>query len=255
MDIFVWSLKQKKKTSSYTTQCWAGKWNVTETPQPGCVHKIQMTPRNLLTIQFATDGSGPEQGLRLWDGERLVPLQDHTNHYDTGYDLNGAAVFIEIGGSQVLSGQRNSCSSNWGLEVRQLRDLSAATCLLDKQPALHVSYRGSESQPWAVLSFFDERKAGPELFSDDSGFHQPSKSNWALYEDEIVLTRIDGSAMYRLAHARSRSAEGYWDQPHAAISRDGKYIVFTSNMAHPNGCPAAMQVPNECTDVYLIKVF
>jgi hypothetical protein len=75
-----------------------------------------------------------------------------------------------------------------------------------------------------------------------------------LYEDEIVLTRVDGTAVYRLAHARSRSSEGYWAEPRAALSRDGKYVIFTSTMAYPNGCPSNMHVPGECLDVYLIKV-
>src|SRR2546429_189479 len=73
-------------------------------------------------------------------------------------------------------------------------------------------------------------------------------------EDEIILARVDGKAIYRLAHARSRSAESYWATPRAALSRDGRYVIFSSNMAHPNGCPAKMHVPEECTDVFLIKV-
>ena len=57
-----------------------------------------------------------------------------------------------------------------------------------------------------------------------------------------------------MAQARSRSAEGYWATPRAAISRDGKYIVFDSNMAYPNGCSGKVHVKNECMDVYLIRV-
>src|SRR5260370_1437819 len=110
------------------------------------------------------------------------------------------------------------------------------------------------SQPWAAISFFDDRKPGPELFNNNRGFRVPSSNNWLLYEDEIILARIDGSGIYRLAHARSRSAQGYWAQPRAAISRKGKSVVFTSNMAHPNGCPAKMQVPNESLDGHLIQI-
>ena len=73
-----------------------------------------------------------------------------------------------------------------------------------------------------------------------------------MYEDEILLARVDGLAIQRLAHARSRSAESYWAQPHAAISRDGKYVIFDSNMAYAQkGCPSGI---TDCSDVYLIKV-
>jgi hypothetical protein len=254
MDVFVWSLSERSKVEVYRTSCKVNQWGVTQTPQPGCLHKILLTPDNLLAIDFTNDGSGLEQGVRLWDGRKLIHLQDQTNHMDTGFDLNGVPVFIARGRSSTLAGETNPCASGWGLDVRRIRNIQSATCLLDHQPSWHVSYRGSASQPWAALSFFDDRESGPEFFSDESRFQPPSAANWQLYEDEIVMARIDGGAVYRLAQARSRSAENYSAQPHAAISRDGKYIVFNSNMAYPNGCPAKMHVPGECSDAYLIEV-
>jgi len=55
-------------------------------------------------------------------------------------------------------------------------------------------------------------------------------SRWRHFYEEIILVKIDGSAVFRLAHHRSRSAEYYWAQSRAAISRDGGYVVFDSNM-------------------------
>ena len=253
MDVFVWSLSKQEKTSTYTTACKIN-GEITEAPQPGCVHKLLLAANHQLSIQFAGDGPGKEEGVRLWNGTALVHLQDATNHYDTGYDLAGNPVFIAANNSQTLKPLKNACPSGWGLDVRQQNDMNSAVCLLDKQPAWHVSYRGSKVQAWAALSFFDERKPGPELFSNNERFQTPSAGNWLLYEDEIILARVDGGAVYRLAQARSRSAEGYWATPRAAISRDGKYIVFDSNMAYPNGCSGKVHVKNECMDVYLIRV-
>lgn len=253
MDVFVWSISQQTKTSKYTTTCTVS-GSVTSTPQPGCLHKIQLTANNLLTIQFGNDGSGAEQGVRLWNGSTLVHLQNATNHYDTGYDLSGNPVFIAVNNSTTLLGLANPCPSGWGMDVRELNNFASSICLLDNQPYWHISYRGGSSQPWSAISFFDYRTPGPEFFTSDSNYRAPTSSNWQLYEDEIVLAKVDASAVYRLAHARSRSMESYWAQPHAAISRDGKYVVFTSNMANPNGCPANMHVANECSDVYLIQV-
>ena len=253
MDVFVWSLSQQAKTSKYTTACTIS-GSVTSTPQPGCLHKIQLTPNNLLSIQFNNDGSGTEQGVRLWNGSTLIHLENATNHYDTGLDLNGNPVFIAVSNSTTLSGLTNPCSSAWGMDVRQISNFQSSICLLDNQPYWHVSYRGSSSQPWTAISFFDYRTPGPEFFNSDSNYRPPTSSNWQLYEDEIVVAKVDASAVYRLAHARSRSMESYWAEPRAAISRDGKYVVFTSDMANPNGCPANMHVANECSDVYLIKV-
>ena len=253
MDILVWSMSNQTKTSVYRTTCTV-KGSINGNVQPGCIHKIQFAADNMLTIQFLGDGSGAEQGVRFWNGGTLVHMQDKTNHYDTGYDLNGESVFIASNNSSTLSGLTNPCASGWGLDVRQLSNLQSAVCLLDQQPYWHVSYRGSSSQPWVALSFFDDRKSGPELFASHSKYEKPAAGNWKSYEGEIVLARVDRSAIYRLAHARSRSAENYWAQPRAAISRGGKYVVFTSNMAFPNGCPTDMHVAGECSDVYLIKI-
>jgi hypothetical protein len=253
MDVFVWSLTRQTKTSAYTTKCKI-EGNITETSQPGCVHKLLLSADNLLSIGFVQNGTDIEQGVRLWNGSTLIHLQDSmTSHYDHGYDMNGNPIVAGRDNPASFEGFSNPCQSGWGLDIRQQNNSSSA-CLLDNQPSWHISYRGSASQPWAVISFFDDRKPGPELFNDNKQFESPSSKNWQLYEDEIVLVRIDGSAVYRLAHARSRSAESYWAQPHAVISRDGRYMIFTSNMAYPNGCPANMHVANECSDVYLIKV-
>ena len=253
MDAFVWSIHGQTKSTVYATTCTIN-GDINGAAQPGCIHKLQLTAENLLTIQFLGDGSGAEQGVRLWNGSTLVHLQDKTDHYDTGYDLNGKSAFIASNSSFTLAGLSNPCASGAGIDVRQLSDLRSATCLLDHQPYWHVSYRGGPSQPWIALSFFDDRKSGPELFSSNSKYEKPSPDNWKLYEDEIMLAQVDGSAVYRLAHAHSRSSENYWGQSHAAISRDGKYVVFTSNMAFHAGCPADMHVPGECSDVYLIKI-
>jgi hypothetical protein len=251
MDVFVWSLSQQVKTSVYTTTC---------TVNVNCLHKIQLTADNLLAIGFKYDGPDPENGNRLWTGSTLIHLQNNTNHFDTGYDLAGNSVFIAMNNWLTVSNLVNPCPSTWGMDVRPLSSMIAGDatvpadiCLLDRLQNWHVSYRGGVTQPWVLLSFFDSRPQGPEFYSSDPNYQvPPTQSTWYLYEDEIVMAKVDASAVYRLAHARSRSSEGYFAEPRAALSRDGKYIVFTSNMAYPNGCPANMHVPGQCLDVYLI---
>lgn len=248
LDIFTYNMQSNAKKRPYTTMCS----QIVAYIQGPCVHGITQTADDNVIIDFSHDGSCQECGNRLWEGRTLSKVQDGTNHLDTGYDLRGHSIFIELGGRLTLPGEKNPCPSGWGLDVRELIDLTSATCLVDRQPSSHISYRGNPSQPWVALSFFDERKKGPELFNHDPGFAPPSYGNWGLYEDEIMLARIDGGARYRLADARSRSAEYYWAQPHAAITRDGKYVIFDSNMAYAqSGCPTGME---DCSDVYLIKV-
>ena len=248
LNIYTYNMQTNTKKTPYVTNCVQ---NAALT-QGSCVHGITQTADNNVIIDFANDGTCLECGNRLWNGDTLVHLQDATNHMDTGLDLNGKPIFIGMGNPSTLAAMKNPCPGGWGLDVRQQNDFSSAYCLLDKQPAWHVSYRGRASQPWAAISFFDDRKPGPELFNKNPEFEPPSSSNWKMYEDEILLARVDGLAIQRLAHARSRSAESYWAQPHAAISRDGKYVIFDSNMAYAQkGCPSGI---TDCSDVYLIKV-
>src|SRR5437764_5171336 len=255
-NVFVYNLANNTKGPVYTTSCTGSVNN----PNNGCLHKLIQTPDNNVIIQFASDGSGPEQGNRLWAGTYPLPhLQDQTNHLDAGYDLNGNAIFIESGNSNYTSGFSNPCPSGWGLDVRQVHNTSASTCLLDNPPSWHVGYRGNSQQPWVGLSFFDVRGSSPEWFGNSPNYVAPSASTWLLYEDEIMVARIDANnnsnQVYRLARAYSRSGQDFNATPKAAISRDGRYLAFDSNMAYAHsGCPANFQTGTNCVDVYVIKV-
>jgi hypothetical protein len=69
---------------------------------------------------------------------------------------------------------------------------------------------------------------------------QPTTSNWDSRQEEILAWKVDGSQLLRLVHHRSREGGhggGYWSQPRPVISRDGKYIAFTSNFDIGNGDP------------------
>jgi hypothetical protein len=255
--VFDYNFVSNLKGPVYTTQSCTGSVNDTNN---NCLHKLIQTPDNNVAIDFANDGTGAEQGVRLWDGSNALPhLQDSTDHMDTGLDMNGSPVYIEVGNGTYTAGETNPCPSGWGLDVRQIYDTGSAVCLLDNQPSWHVGYRGNPSQPWVGLSFFDQRTSGPEFFDNSSSYSAPSSSNWQLYEDEIIVVRIDANNnpqyVYRLARAYSRSAVDFDAQPHAAISRDGKYIAFNSDMAYAHsGCPSNFQTGTNCSDVYVIEI-
>lgn len=260
-NIFDYNFVTNTKGPVYTTQCTG----VVNDTNNSCLHKMIQTPDNNVLVEFAPDGTGTEQGERLWAGALPMPhIQDYTNHMDSGYDKNGNAVFIDTGNASGLSTDVNPCPSGWGTEVRMIYNMSSAVCLvdIDKYGSLsneHVGYRGNASQPWVGLSFFDDRSPSPEWFDTSSNYAAPTLSNWQYLEDEIDLVRIDANNnpqyLYRLAYAYSRSDADFYAQPHAAISRDGKYVAFNSNMAFAHtGCPANFQTPTDCTDVYIVNV-
>ncbi len=138
------------------------------------------------------------------------------------------------------------------------------SCLVDKNYlGIHVSYRGNASQPWVIISGQGQGH-GPEWFDNDAKFSAPyigpitDGSAWKSYQDEIIAVRIDAannlSKVIRLGHSYSRGNESYSAEPQASISRDGKYVIFNSNMAYAHtGCPANDDPPN-CSDVYVMKI-
>jgi hypothetical protein len=256
-NVFVYNFAANSKGPVYTTSC-RGSVN---SPNNGCLHKLIQTPDNNVAIDFASDGTGPEQGVRLWAGGTPLPhLQDFTNHIDSGYDMNGNAVLIESGNTTTVSGFTNPCPSGWGLDVRQIYNTASSVCLIDHQPSWHVGYRGNKNQPWVALSFDDQQtRPDPEWFDNNGSYTPPTSSNWALYKDEVMVVRIDAnnnsSQVYRLARGYSRTDEDFNAQLKGAISRSGKYIAFDSNMAYAHsGCPANFQSSTNCTDVYVVKV-
>lgn len=254
--VFDYNFVSNLKGPVYTTTCTA----TVNSTNNSCLHKLIQTPDNNIIIQFANDGTGAEQGNRLWTGSTSLPhLQDGTNHLDSGYDMNGNAVFIEVGNNSTLAGETNPCPSGWGLDVRMIYDAPSSVCLIDNQPSWHVGYRGNSAQPWAVLSFFDTSNPSPEWFQNSPNYTPVTSINWHLYEDEILVVRIDANNnskyVYRLARAYSRSDEDFYSTPRAAMSRDGKYIAFASDMAYSRtGCPSNFQTTTSCADVYVIKV-
>jgi len=76
----------------------------------------------------------------------------------------------------------------------------------------HISMRARD-ESWVLLSLYV------------SNTHTSS----GLFRNEILQAATDGSGrVRRLAHHRS-AVRSYWDSPRACISRDGRFVVFTSH--------------------------
>lgn len=62
-----------------------------------------------------------------------------------------------------------------------------------------------------------------------SGMLGGEDEEWFPFRQELFLLYADGSVL-RLGHTRSSSC-GYWVQPRASISNDGRYVIFDSDWA------------------------
>ena len=82
----------------------------------------------------------------------------------------------------------------------------------DWSQGLHISFPNDSS--WMLLSLYPVK---------------PAETPSGLFHNEIILVKMDGSEnVRRLVHHHSIYKE-YWDTPRANISRDNRFVAFTSN--------------------------
>jgi len=213
-------------------------------------HKIQIFPSGKMLLTWNSNGLGPSQGLEIYntDGSLYWHVVDGSAHSDVGIDLQGREVFFQPAGAAK---SLNACANPFtGISVIDINAKAPVNCLINNIPAWHISYRDSPNG-WVLLSMFDQGNCPDySCFDTTNPSHLVSdwQSIWPLYGEELLLVKIDGSILFRLAQHRSRSAEGYGAQPRAAISRDGKYVLWDSNFDISSTGDA------NYADVYLIKV-
>ena len=210
-------------------------------------HKIQITPSNKMLITWSCNGAAAGRGQETYntDGTLYWHMFDNSLHTDVGRDLSGREVAIV---DRIPDTYKDACPSGGGADVIELDPPHSVACLVDLNWApSHISYRDS-SQGWVAISLFDQGTC-PDYSCFAPQHLAPNWSSaWKHFYEEVVLVKIDGSAVVRLAHHRSRSAEYYWAQSRATISRDGRYVIFDSNMDLQN------TGLNNYSDVYMIKV-
>ena len=134
----------------------------------------------------------------------IEDLTDDSPDFAPGHSDNGRGLIVGHDNVRNRITFRRLDSTH---EVRTLLDFKN-----DWSQDYHVSML-ADDESWATLSFY----VGNSL---------PSSG---IFRNEIVQVATDGSdRVRRLAHHRS-VFKSYWDSPRANISRDGRFIVFTSN--------------------------
>lgn len=83
----------------------------------------------------------------------------------------------------------------------------------DWSQGLHISLLAND-ESWMLVSLYPVN---------------PSQTPAGVFHNEIILVKTDGSqTVRRLLHHHSIYKD-YWDSPRANISRDGRFVAFTSN--------------------------
>lgn len=169
-----------------------------------------------LVVQWPRDGTERCSGLETFDigtGTFAGRVYDGHQHGDLAVDADGVTeVFMTF--------ELYHPSGNLSIGVRALpgtADASPPTYVqvLDWGNGEHISCRGPKGVCLVTAG-------------TDSG------NGWGPFEGELFLQRTGGTVL-RLVHHRSSSC-GYWVQPRASISRDGRYVVFASDWGRQLGC-------------------
>jgi hypothetical protein len=210
-------------------------------------HKIQIMPSNRSLVTWSCNGAETGQGQEIYssDGSLYWHMFDNSIHTDVGLDLSGNEIAIV---DRIPDTYKDACPSGGGADVIRTAAPHLISCLVDiNWASAHISYRDS-SAGWVAISFFDPAPCPHYSCFAPQGLAPDWASAWRHYYEELILVRVDGSSVFRLAHHRSRSAENYWAESRAAISRDGHYLVFDSNM------DISDTALKDYSDVYLVKL-
>lgn len=167
----------------------------------------------------------PSNGSPVAGEKRAAVLDLSKNSWQSIYWTGGddSPSHGDFGtGTMVGIGQWSGAAS-----IRPLSDVHAITKLFDMKDANGVTdwsndkhttmYADDES--WAMMSLYDEGEV----------------QETHAFENEVMqFSTTDPSKFRRLLHHRSHidnlsDSTGYWAIPKATISRDGRFIAFTSN--------------------------
>jgi hypothetical protein len=157
-------------------------------------------------IKTDQQGKGVVQA-RIADLEtgKIEDLIDNEPDFAPGHSDNGCGTVIGADNWRNCLTFRSLATPH---EFRTMLDLKN-----DWSQDYHLSLL-ADDEDWVLLSFY-------------VGNNLPQSG---LFRNEIVQVATDGSQrVRRLAHHRSVFAGQYWNSPRANISRDGRFVTFTSN--------------------------
>jgi hypothetical protein len=187
----------------------------TPTPSgPGSLDEVHIDKSGDYLVAFheGYEGASHPEAIvaRVWDLPLLgspPPAKDLTDgdpdyapgHYDTG---DGTLIGHDRWGK--------TCTTR-----RSLSDPHAVEFVLELtgvKQAYHVSML-ADDESTALLSFYGT-----------------STASGRFHGEIIQIPLTDSAQPCRLAHHHSvKQDRDYWDEPHANISRDGRFVAFTSN--------------------------
>jgi len=197
--------------------------------------QVMIAPDDNVLVGWLQSGTGRYNGVELYDRNMnfLRQLTPAIGHMDVGRDTDGQPVLLWINAAEP---QPPPECQNSVVKVRLADAQRTCVLSLDWSLAAHVS--APDGNGWFFVSTYAPRDPAP------------LPGQWRPYTDEVLQVRLDGSEVRRLAHHRSRPFNDYCYMPRAAVSRDGRRLVFSSNY----GLQSLLGYATNYSDAYLVDV-
>ncbi len=174
------------------------------------INNIDITPNNQFYVMYDPIDRG--FGLELWDSNMnyryvIADFQAHADRARTAEGLDSVIVTNSADYTPLLD------CPNASVEITLGENGPLERCLqpLAWDLAVHIS-SNNVGQDWCLVSTYN-----------DSG-------KWPTYANELLKVSLTGQPTIRLAHTRSSNRD-YISISRAAVSHDGKFILFDSDMA------------------------
>jgi len=196
---------------------------------------VYIAPGDQVIVSWYETGTGSYSGMELYDRDMhfLRQLATVNGHKDVGRDTDGQPVLLWINAADPQAPP--DCQN--GLVKIRLAD-GQRTCLLPLDWSLAVHVSAPDAGGWFFVSTYARADPNPVI------------GEWRRYTNEVLQVRLDGSEVRRLAHHRSRPVNDYSYMPRAAVSRDGRRLVYSSNY----DLPSILGYDRAYSDVYLVDV-
>lgn len=147
-------------------------------------------------------------------GFSVRDLQNNGSRAQLGAGPPDYALGHSDNGKSFVSGFNNYLNTVDRRDFSNLRPIIKELSLgQDWSEGLHISQL-ADDESWILVSLY---------------VVAPAKTPPGPFHNEVMLVKTDGSeTVIRLLHHHSVYKE-YWDTPRANISRDGRFVAFTSN--------------------------
>jgi hypothetical protein len=214
-------------------------------PPGRCPNWAGMSPSGRYVLMMWGRGPGQYQGLEAYDRETMAyagKVTTSSGHGDLAADASGNEfyVYTNANNAYFLTGQHYIVRSRIpdGVVYHPDGQVDAANTVssgasvpmlsLDWQHGIHVSCRGIRApDPGCVVSTYGGAGNGQQAFENeiffvglDSRREAPKVERLAQHQSEV---------RYLDSLPNAECDLGYWAQPHATVSPDGRYVMFGSS--------------------------